>query len=164
MIFESQTYSTSLSEIGWNWKKLNTSTLKYDVEDSTVYFVKDRSGDTWKVVFTGFVGSSAGQYMFSKEKMTPTSTGIFPNVQKNLFSIYPNPSAGQAAIVLDLPEGNATVQVTDMKGSVRTTTTLGTANGLNTYPLSLENLENGIHFGSVVHQGGVMTQRLVVTK
>ena len=63
-----QSYSSEINVIGHDWKKFNFATFSFDVEDSTVYFVKTDSATYWKLVMKTFGGSSNGNYMFEKNE------------------------------------------------------------------------------------------------
>lgn len=87
----SYSFNTAMNEIGYDWKKYSGN---WTIEDSLVYFVKDKTGNIWKVIFTGFGGMANGNYIFSKEKVS--SVGIAEANGNNIGSIavYPNPSNG----------------------------------------------------------------------
>lgn len=66
--WQAQTFSTRINEIGYDWKTFDMGTFSYIIEDSTVYFVKAKNGGIWKLVFTGFGGSTDGNFIFTKKK------------------------------------------------------------------------------------------------
>ena len=71
---ESNDYSTAkfvtpISEIGSDWKSFSMSTNQWALTGSRVYFVKDRGLSVFKIVFTGFEGSSTGIIKFDKSKL-----------------------------------------------------------------------------------------------
>lgn len=71
---ESNDYSTAkfvtpISEIGSDWKSFSMATNLWTLADSRVYFVKDKGLSVFKIVFTGFEGSSTGIIKFDKSKL-----------------------------------------------------------------------------------------------
>ncbi|MBL7937073.1 MAG: hypothetical protein JNM51_14795, partial [Bacteroidia bacterium] len=64
------TFNTAINTIGYDWKEINMTTFAWDIKLDTVYFVKAKTGDIWKLRFTKFSGSSTGNFIFSKEKLS----------------------------------------------------------------------------------------------
>jgi hypothetical protein len=58
-------YSSSLSEIGFDWKAYNGSTMSYDIPDTLTYFVKDRQNQIFRINFTAYSGNSSGKIYFN---------------------------------------------------------------------------------------------------
>ena len=87
------TWSTSISEIGYDWKSFNRTTFQYDIQDSLAFFVKLTDGDVWKLVFTDYAGSGQGKYVFTKELVQGGSISV-EDIKKESIRIYPNPSKG----------------------------------------------------------------------
>lgn len=81
------TFQTAINTIGYNWKQYTGS---WQIEDSLVYFVKSKQGDIWKIVFTGFGGVSNGNFIFQKQKISPTSISEVYDTKLDMI-IYPNP-------------------------------------------------------------------------
>ncbi len=109
------TFSEKINAIGYDWKAFDLNSNSWLISDSLVYFVTDRSGNTWKMVFTGFDGSSTGNYFFYKGPATPT--GLFENSPVKTFGIYPNPAADFAAMILKAASASPSViRLVDMNG------------------------------------------------
>lgn len=85
------TFETDANIIGYDWKSFNFGTFSYDITDSLTYFVFTNSSDIWKLVFTGFGGSSNGKYYFTKELIT--SASIAEETSSVTISTYPNPTS-----------------------------------------------------------------------
>jgi hypothetical protein len=62
-------FQTNISTIGYDWKSYNQATNTYTLPDSLVYFIKQPNKSVYKVVFTGFEGSSTGVVKFNKTKL-----------------------------------------------------------------------------------------------
>ena len=83
-------FSDTVSTIGYDWKWFNSGTFTYEIVDSLAYFVQDEAGNIWKLIFTGFGGSSTGKILFTKQQITFAK--IENQSTPNLF-IYPNPAS-----------------------------------------------------------------------
>lgn len=154
MSYGSATYSEDINTIGYDWK---TYAGSYTIADSLVYFVKDVDGDYWRLIMTGFTGSSMGKTNFKKEKVT--SLGITEN--KELISgIYPNPAANNVTVLVD-SKSNATVKVVSMTGQV-VFENAAASNGLEAMNISTAEFTNGVYLVQVSIGTLATTQRLVV--
>ncbi|WP_343636469.1 T9SS type A sorting domain-containing protein [Fluviicola sp.] len=154
MSFGIATYSEDINTIGYDWKTYSGS---YTIEDSLVYFVKDVDGDYWRLIMTGFSGTSLGKFNFKKEKVS--SLGITEN--KELISgIFPNPAANQVTVMVD-SESDATVKVVSMTGQV-VFENAATSNALQAMTISTVDFTNGVYLVQVSNGAATTTQRLVV--
>lgn len=154
-------FTTPINEIGYDWKALNMQTLQWEIADSTAYFVQDLAGNIWKVVFTGFGGSSNGNYIFSKEQVGTTS--VISDDQPRSFGLYPNPSAeGTVTVIASTGASQSgTVTTTDASGRVVHSGTLQ-GNGLQQTQINTTGWTPGIYFVSVTADGVTLTQKLIV--
>lgn len=153
MSFETAVYSEDINTIGYDWK---TYSGTYTIEDSTVYFVKDKSGDYWRLIMTGFSGASLGKTTFKKEKVAALSV----SENKELISgIFPNPATDKVTVMVD-SKVNATVKVVNLTGAVVYES--ATSNGLEAMTISTENFTNGVYLVQVSNGTATTAQRLVV--
>jgi hypothetical protein len=53
-------FTSNISQIGYDWKYFDMTLNEYFVEDSLCYFVKSINSDIYKIVFKSFEGSSTG--------------------------------------------------------------------------------------------------------
>jgi len=155
--YQAATFEEEMNVFGWDWKSFNGTA--YSVADSTVYFVDDVDGDIWKVVMTGFTGSSQGKYMFSKQKMT-SSAGIDENAAGIFASVYPNPSNDVATVILKNAPA-ATVSIYSMMGTLVSTQSADAQN-MTAVQLNTAELANGTYHVVCATGTAVSTQRLVV--
>ncbi|MCH2231293.1 MAG: T9SS type A sorting domain-containing protein [Crocinitomicaceae bacterium] len=84
------TFEPEINTIGYDWKSFNMSLFTYEIVADLSYFVKLENDDVWKVVFTGFEGSSTGVVNFTKEKVE--SAGV-PEYMGATVDVYPNPAS-----------------------------------------------------------------------
>ncbi len=157
--YSSQTFSDYTNAIGYNWKNAQAQTVPNDV----VYFVKDKAGDIWKLVFTKFTtGSTAVDpaanniNVFSKEKISSLSV---QDKENTFFSIYPNPSSGITNIVVDAASVSD-IKILDMNGKEVFSTQ--TATGLQVINVNTSTFNNGVYLVTLTSNGVTSQQRLVV--
>lgn len=135
--YSAHTLSQEINTIGYEWKTFDMGTFTYSIDDSTVYFVKAKNGDYWKMVFTGFGGSTTGDMEFTKKKLG--SVGINEFETESFVQVYPNPSQTNQNISLVLdsknPE-NIKVNMIDLSGRIVSKQNINVQPGLNTYTIT----------------------------
>lgn len=149
-----QNYSYHINTIGYDWKAFDLNNNQWVIEDSLVYFLKDRSGNYWKLWFTGFGGSANGNFYFTKEQVTPLSISEAQSL--NIVSVYPNPAKDFLNLVVD--GMNATEMqliISDMSGRKMKEQKLLNHAGLNHYQISLYKLPRGIYAVQLISEGKV---------
>lgn len=154
-------FEEEINTIGYDWKSFDLATNSWIIADSLVYFIADRQGAVWKLVFNGFGGAATGVFNF--DKGPAAATGLLENSSIRTFGIYPNPARGQARMILDNQEpGYAQLFLTDMSGRVMRTVDIHLNSGLQTLDLDLEGCKPGLY--QVVIQSGSNRQvsRLLV--
>lgn len=135
-------FSDSNSVIGYDWKTYNQPLNKYEISDNLVYFVKAKSG-TWKIVFTGYKGGTAGTYYFNKKSVaasvkTPTLTSS---------AVYPNPVNGILNIKLSPDNSLVNYSISSISGQ---TVATGTESSID-----ISNLKSGIYFINLLTDKGI---------
>jgi hypothetical protein len=152
-------YSARINTIGSDWKSFDMSTFQWVIADSTVYFVKDQGGNTFKLIFTGFGGTGSGAYYFKREKLQVTSTS---ESIPTLHHIYPNPlKAGtDLHLVVDL-NGTARISITDMQGNHTMLQEID-GNGLGTHRISIPHLATGLYVLQISSGGHMQTHKLII--
>lgn len=158
----SYSFNTAMNEIGYDWKKYSGN---WTIEDSLVYFVKDKTGNIWKVIFTGFGGMANGNYIFSKEKVS--SVGIAEANGNNIGSIavYPNPSNGNNInIIYNLEKTVSSVHLSvyDLSGKKLYTENLNNTQGFYQQKLSVPKLNAGIYVVTINIDGNTIQQKLII--
>ncbi len=138
------TYSKEINSIGFNWKNYNQTLMMYVIEDSTIYFVKDRSRNTWKMVFTGFGGSANGNFYFTKTAVS--ATGIIENSSIQTLASFPNPAHDNVRIMIDAKStGESSVSIYDLSGKMMQQNMIHLIGGLQAIDLSLNNYLPGLY-------------------
>lgn len=160
-----QNYSYHINTIGYNWKAYDFNTNAWLIEDSTVFFVYDRPGSLWKLVFTNFGGSLNGNYEFYKEKIT--QTGIAENNGNPvLLNIAPNPSNGSAQLTLFVAQYSSEnyVAIYDLSGRQIHMESLPANEGLYNLPITLNGVQSGTYLVKVVAGNKATVQKLVISE
>lgn len=156
------TLQTEINIIGSDWK--NYSGAWYISQD-TVYFVKSKVGDLWKLQFTGFGGASNGNFIFVKEKLSTASLeDINGNNNVQVF-IYPNPSTnGNFTILTDLDKQytNVKYSVIDQMGRVVTNGSLSNSKGIYAHTVNTNFLEAGVYSVIVSIDSNQLVQKLII--
>lgn len=166
--YNAHTFSKKINIIGFDWKSVDMSNPPYPwiLDDSVVYFVKPANGDIWKVVFTGFGGSTSGEYIFNKTKLY-TNTSAVDAFTHNIAStaLYPNPAAGQQVTLIysfNTEVSDARMILSDMAGRMVRNESLNTTNGLHQHTLSTSGLNAGVYIVNLVTDKGHTQQKLIV--
>lgn len=152
-----------INNIGYDWKSFDLNTFSWVIADSTVYFVQDRAGQIWKMMFTGFGGSATGDYEFVKDPISLTS--VDQPEYPQILSMYPNPSNSMVRIVLSGRQSEASViRVQDISGKTALKRVVEFSGGLQEVDLDISHLKNGLYIVSIQGDAGVNHQKLQVLK
>lgn len=147
--WNAETFNTNITTIGHDWKTFNLASNEWKIVNDTVYFVEDKAGDIWKMKFLSFGGSTNGDFVFSKEKLTASTVGVAGNNADVLkMSVYPNPATNEKITLIfsGHTASNAGVSVVDMNGRVISSESVETTPGLNIHVLNTGGLNAGIYF------------------
>ncbi|MBL7919952.1 MAG: T9SS type A sorting domain-containing protein [Bacteroidia bacterium] len=157
--------NSNITEIGHDWKYFNLSNNAWWLAQDTVYFVKDKPGNIWKIRFTAFGGSTTGNVVFSKEKLSTVGiTDVMGNIISKV-TVYPNPSNGSNTTLLFSNESEIVkvlVSIIDLNGKLISEETITTSNGINLYNLNTQLLNSGVYFIQLNAGGNETTQKLII--
>jgi hypothetical protein len=145
-----------IGTIGWDWKSFSMSTFSYEVSDSLVYFVQDIEGNVFKIVFTGFAGSSTGKVYFNKQMVS--TVGVNQAEAAMSLSIYPNPA--NAFFNIELADNNSQKQISlyDLSGKLVYSSTEKSAK----IQVNTSNLNAGLYFVKVESGSQVIVNKIIV--
>ncbi|MCE2846825.1 MAG: T9SS type A sorting domain-containing protein [Sphingobacteriales bacterium] len=153
----SWTFRPEINAIGYDWKSYDNTTATWTIADSTVYFVQDRQGDTWKLVFTGFGGSASGNFYFSKSPVAATGLDEVSTVRT--LGLYPNPARESVRIVMELQTSEVlNIILTDISGRSIDFGQFPLASGLQTLDIDISGLTSGLY----LVRAGASVSRLIV--
>lgn len=157
--WEGLPFSSEISTIGFDWKSFNQGTFQWEYVQDRTYFVKDRNGSIWKIVFTGYGGSANGNFIFNQELASAASVaeGAAATVL-----VHPNPASnGFATLVIDAPQGGLFLDLLDRSGRVvRQQRVMGS--GLVRERIDLGGVPSGLYLVRLQGEGLSATARLVV--
>jgi len=160
--FIGETFSESISEIGFDWKEFNMEIFQYIIEDNLTYFVQDVNGGIWKLIFTGFGGSTNGEYEFTKELVGVVGIDEVQNLTG--LEIFPNPTQGMVNVVYHTTDAEITnLRVLDLTGKVILSENLKNTNqGLNQEFVDLNGIQAGIYLLELNKNGNSVFQKLII--
>ncbi|MBL0308601.1 MAG: T9SS type A sorting domain-containing protein [Bacteroidetes bacterium] len=151
--YSGQNFSSDLNTIGWDWKTFAAG--GFSVTDSLVYFVKTQQNKYFKMVFTGFSGSTNGDFLFYKEELIQ-NTGI-DDMKSTSWNLYPNPA--NSLLVISSENRIDEVTIYDLLGNL---VMHQSSNGSTEIQLDISLIANGAYLLAVHSEGGVSVKRLVV--
>lgn len=152
------TEEEDIDVIGSDWKALNSS-WTYDIVSELSYFITDRAGNIWQIIFTGFGGSANGNIDFTKEMISAVS--IDENTSINL-GLYPNPASSQVTLLYDnLNEDLAIITVYDLQGKVVYSNDFY-GEGFNKQTVDVSFLNAGIYNVVIKSENRLGTQKLII--
>jgi hypothetical protein len=153
-------FHKEMNTIGYDWKSYDFATNSWLIEDSIVYFVKDRGGLTWKVIFTGFGGSANGDFYFYQSPAQ--ATGLIENASINTFGIFPNPTSSNSTLVLSATKSApATLSIYDAQGRLIQERNLQLSSGMQNINLDVTQLVPGIYQIRIAQGNEIQTTRLI---
>lgn len=154
--YDTADFVSSINTIGYDWKSINMSTFQWEIADTTLYFVEDQKGNIWKLVFTGFGGSSDGNYEFNKTLLYDNTVSVKEVVEVIEVKVYPNPVNTGGDIVLEMgQQEDVQISVINMNGQVVERSALGSV--LDQTTVSTQNLTQGIYLVRIETAEGIST-------
>ncbi|OFY84681.1 MAG: hypothetical protein A3F72_16060 [Bacteroidetes bacterium RIFCSPLOWO2_12_FULL_35_15] len=158
----SYTFVTPINTIGYNWKSYSGT---WTIEDSLVYFAKTSTGNIWKLTFTGFGGSSNGNYIFSKKMISATGIEDVNGESLGTLALYPNPSSGENTTIvysIDKSVSSAVLNIYDLSGRKIQSERLNNNPGFYQQQFSNQNLTAGMYLVSIDLDGNHIQQKLII--
>lgn len=162
--YQSQTLDSAKNVIGYDWKSYDMNSGSYQVTDSMLFFVQDKSANIWKVVFTGFGGSANGNFILGKTQLNTTS---IKDAGKTIASmaLYPNPATkGQLTIAFNLNQGeqNVSISIYDLSGRMIYQQQNKANAGMNQQHINTANWVNGTYIVKMSVAGQTMSQKAII--
>jgi hypothetical protein len=154
--YDDADWTDSINVIGSDWKTFGG--MGYTTTANRVYFIDDVQGNVWRVVMNYFSGQSAGKYGFGKEKLA--SVGIDENGNDIVASVYPNPAADAATLVVK-NVNNGSVKVYSLTGELVYAQNID-ASGMTAISIPVADLANGAYQVITSSSAFVNAQKLIV--
>lgn len=157
-----ETFTSEINTIGADWKEFDMATMSYTVADDRVYFVKTEAGDVWKVIPTGFGGSSTGNFEFTKEKVSTLSINE-NGLPKSEVVVYPNPASESVSLILNnMNSTSATVQIMNLNGQVLFNENYAGSSNFEVKNISTNSLKPGVYMVNVSSDNQQISQKLII--
>jgi hypothetical protein len=163
--YSAHAFTRSISAIGADWKSFDNGTFQWKIADSTVYFVKAKDGDIWKVWFTGFSGSGSGKSYFKKQKLF--TVGLLDQTKKTIakLAVYPNPASDLLQVVLDNQElSSATLRILDLNGRLVAEQNYSVVKGMQELQIPVQQLNEGVYIVSLESDGYIAVSRIIISR
>lgn len=155
------TFSEDINVIGFDWKSFNMTTFMWEYAQDRTYFVQDRDGNIWKLIFSEYGGSAAGTITFTQELVS--ATGVNEYGTNGSATVFPNPSnGGEVNVLLDIPANEAQLTITAINGKVVQSQKLTGINPLTVRSLDVSSLTSGVYLLRIAHTSGVTNTKLVI--
>ncbi|WP_298418163.1 HmuY family protein [uncultured Kordia sp.] len=139
-------YSTDINTIGYDWKSFTG--MGFSVNSDRAFYVKYADDTVYRIYFTAFSGSGAGDITFNQEDVT-SSLSVAEVAEGVSFGIYPNPSLDKKINLLyDVAKFNGNtneVAIYTTTGQKVYGTTLRNNSGFYNKQLDLSSLEAGMY-------------------
>lgn len=158
-------YSDDINVIGHDWKAINMATFQWDIVINRSYIIKSKDQKYYKLVLTGFGGSSNGNFIFTKEDLGNV-VSVNSLVNPSSFFLYPNPAAAhqgsvQLAIDTQSPQ-SVTIDIINLQGQVVHSSRHMTSGSLQTLNLDIADLSRGLYQVSVQSSTNRSVSKLVI--
>ena len=155
-------FDTSINIIGYDWKTYNMGTSMYEYAEDRTYFVLDRAGNIWKLIFTEYGGGSNGDMTFTQELVS--SVGLEEVTGSGVdLTIYPNPSSdGTVQLVMNETPKNSVLSILDASGRVVAQHLLPIATGPVVRSIDLDGIPAGVYHIRVQGEGVSSSAKLMV--
>ncbi|GAB1371482.1 hypothetical protein MASR1M45_15440 [Candidatus Kapaibacterium sp.] len=153
-------FTTNITTIGSDWKRFDGT--KFVISDTLAFFLyRTDTQKSFRLLFTGFGGSSTGKYVFKREEV---ATSVSDNNDANSFSlsVYPNViNRGETVSVFsDINDGN--IEIFSNDGKLIYTSSLSSNNELSIETISTANLSTGMYYITLTNKFGKAIQKLIV--
>lgn len=158
-------WDSTRSSIGWDWKSFDMNSFSYRIVDSSVYFVKRKSEDIYRLLFTGFTGTMSGITRFTSEKAAAAGMTHTAEVLASLH-VYPNPAVNYIHIDLQhisLPI--LSITLTDLSGrQLRADRPEGKGMNPDIYTLDVTGVQTGTYLVTVVTAASSSVAKLFINR
>ena len=161
-LFNLATMDSTRSPIGWEWKYLDNNYI-YHVVDSLIYFVQNKSGNIYKLVFRDFAGSSTGRIVLEKTLISASGIETLQEPSFNL-AVFPNPADNDINLLVNPGKASLVeVLLTDISGRpVLRESYISLRNELNSLKLKADRLSSGIYLLTVTSAENKITRKIII--
>jgi len=159
--WNSEAMNADMNIIGFDWKNFDQGTGTWTYAQDRTYFVKDRSSNIWKLVFTEYGGGATGTITFTKELVSALS--VEEVAADQAFVLAPNPATQERVnLVIDTQVSQLRLNIHDASGRIVQEELLTGLGGLVQRTIQLNGLAKGLYIVRLQGQGINTAARLVV--
>lgn len=155
-----QPFSQTKSPIGHDWKEFNMAQFQWVLQDSLVYFVKNRGGNIYKLSFDYFSGTGSGKTGLIKTLISLVGKPEI-NSESATIAVYPNPASHWAEASFQDGSEIRSYKLFDANGRL-----VMEQQGLSEQKLRLNTsaLKSGLYFISIQSDKQLSNSRLMIKK
>ncbi|MBK8339262.1 MAG: T9SS type A sorting domain-containing protein [Flavobacteriales bacterium] len=153
-------FDSVINTIGYDWKTFNMQTFQYEYDQDLTFFVQDRTGSIWKLLFTEYGGSATGDMTFTQELVSAAS--VEERATNGQAVVFPNPATDAVNVLFDIPATDAVLTIHDVAGSLARTERFAGITPMSTRILDISGLRTGVYSLRLEHASGAVYSRLVV--
>lgn len=150
--------SSAINVIGYDWKAFDMGTGEYTIEDSTVYFVKAKDNNIYRLRFLNYKISN-GESVFELKFVQPA--GIEALNPINDLVVYPNPTADVLNVIDFGAAGKTQYRMYNAAGIQFTSAELSSSSQSS---IGVSHLSNGLYFVQFIQNGFTATRTFVVNR
>ncbi len=144
-------FDTDINTIGYDWKTLNSSMTSYIVDPNRCFFVRISNGDIYRLVFTGFEGTSTGNIEINTQLLSSNPSNISEIDLSNNFLLCPNPTSYNTTVIYNAKDYITKIDIHDLSG--RLVYTMGAnINSFSRIELPTANFESGTYIISLYNK------------
>ena len=155
------TFSDDINVIGFDWKTFNMTSFMWEYAQDRTYFVQDREGNIWKLIFTEYGGGSTGTITFSQELVS--ATGVNEYAMNGSATLFPNPTNGNSVnVLLDISTSEAQLTISDVNGKLVQSQKLTGINPRTVHALDVSSLSPGVYMVRIAHVNGATNTKLII--
>lgn len=155
----SKPFSENRTTIGHDWKNFNMALFQWQITDSLVYFVKDRSGNIHKMTLNYFSGTGTGKTGLTKKVLS--LVGQPEQNAENNFTVYPNPANDRLNIGMKQGEAGL-IRIFDATG--KTVYQSKPENTTANIAIDLNGFKPGMYVVELWGGEGVSRQKLLINR
>lgn len=150
-----------ISAIGHEWKSFNFMTSVWTIQDSLTFFVKRADEEIFQLTFTGFGGSTTGEFLF--EQTSFTSSIELPASIIRQAIVAPNPVQQTVNVILDLEKPASThIEIMDLQGRMAYRHDAGILSGFQQISFAQPGLAAGLYLLRITAGESVLTRKIEV--
>lgn len=158
-------FTQKINNIGFEWKKYSSQT-GWMVYDTIAYFLYNKdSSRFYRIIFTGFGGSSNGNFIFHKTLIKNVGLNGENHSVKEL-SIYPNPSSnGEFTLLYEIENPcYLTVLVTDLQGHTIYENSIFSNKGIFTHFVKVPFFARGLYLLTIKENNVPVAHQKIILK